>query len=58
MNEHNTGVTLKDSSSTLYDILRDDLINPSFMNDIMDFYKIEMLQGQSYKVAPQYINDE
>jgi len=45
MSEHATGVTLMDSSSTLYDILKEDLTNPSFMNDIMDFYKIEMIQG-------------
>lgn len=45
MSDHSKGITLKDSSSKVYDTLKEDIINPSFISDLMEPYKIEIMQA-------------
>lgn len=58
MSQNAQGVALKESDSKTFDKLREDIKNPNFLQDIMDFYKIEIIQGQTFKMAPHYEKEE
>jgi hypothetical protein len=52
--EDGSEAVLKDHQDKIYELLKDDFDNPSFIAEIMDFEKIELIQGLTFKVAPHY----
>jgi hypothetical protein len=41
--EEGSGAVLKDHQDRIYELLKDDVVNPSFIAEIMDFEKIELI---------------
>ena len=48
MSTSNDDWNLWEGDFKTYDKLKDDLKNPTFMEDINNFYKIELMQGTQY----------
>lgn len=43
MSKNAYGVTMKEADARTYDKLKEDVVNPTFLQDISDFYKLEIM---------------
>ncbi|CDW72951.1 UNKNOWN [Stylonychia lemnae] len=58
MSTSQNDLNLREGDFKTYDKLKDDVENPSFMKDINNFYKVELIQGTQYVQQPKYDKDE
>jgi hypothetical protein len=49
---------LKDGDFRTFEKLKEDVKNPNFMQDINEFYKLDLMQGTQYVKQPSYDPDE